>query len=138
MSKNLFNFDAEFKLGIDSIDNEHVKLVNMLNEVHALLSEGKRNDARNYFNQTLSSYVIEHFANEEKFMEGIGFPAIDEHRKIHENFKKTFQDLQPSIEASDDAAFRQALTDAFTWIISHIGKTDRKYATYYFSTQAKG
>ena len=128
---NLFDFDKEFRLGIDSVDNEHVRLVDMLNQVHALLSEGKRDEARQFFTQTLSGYVNEHFANEEKFMQSIGYPALDEHRKIHENFKKSFQELVPQIASADEAAFRKALTDAFTWIITHIGKTDRKYASFY-------
>ncbi len=136
MTKKLFNFDAEFRLGIEAVDNEHVKLVDMLNEVHILLSEGKKDQARQFFGETLSAYVVEHFANEERFMASIGFPQLEDHRKIHENFKKSFQALRPQIEQADDAAFRQALTDAFTWLITHIGKTDRKYATYYFSRNA--
>jgi hemerythrin-like metal-binding protein len=133
MAKELFNFDLEFKLGIEAIDNEHIKLVNMLNQVHALLSEGKKNEARIYFGQTLSAYVNEHFSNEEKFMADIGYPALDEHKKIHENFKKSFQELAPTIESFDETAFRKALSDTFTWIISHIGKTDKKYVTFFVS-----
>ena len=136
MAKKLFDFDSEFRLGIDSVDNEHVKLVDMLNEVHALLSDGKRKEAKQYFNEALSSYVNEHFANEEKFMESIGFPFINEHRKIHENFKQSFYELRPRVEASDDAAFRSALSDAFTWLIAHIGRTDKKYATFYLEKSA--
>lgn len=133
MGKKLFDFDAEFKLGIDSVDSEHIKLVDMLNDVHALLSEGKRDEARRYFNETLATYVNEHFANEERFMESIGFPFLDAHRKIHENFKNSFHELQPLIASYDEAAFRKALNDAFTWIIAHIGKTDKRYATFYLS-----
>ncbi len=136
MSKPLFDFEAEFRIGIESVDNEHVKLVDMLNQVHALLSEGKKDDARRYFSETLSSYVNEHFANEEQFMESIAFPGLDEHKKIHENFRQSFKNLLPLIETYDDAAFRSALTDAFTWIISHIGRTDKRYARHYFANKA--
>jgi hemerythrin len=133
MAKKLFDFDAEFKLGIEEVDNEHVKLVDMLNQVHFLIGDGKKDEARSYFNVTLSAYVDEHFANEEKFMESFGYPALEEHKKIHENFKKSFQELKPQIESFDDAAFRKALADTFAWILSHIGKTDRRYAKYYLS-----
>jgi hemerythrin-like metal-binding protein len=133
MAKKIFDFDLEFKLGIEAIDNEHIKLVDMLNQTHELLSEGKKEEARVYFGQTLSAYVNEHFANEEKFMQGIGYPAFDEHKKIHDNFKQSFQELAPTIESFDEAAFHKALSDAFTWIISHIGKTDKKYVTFYVS-----
>jgi hemerythrin len=135
MAKKLFDFDSEFRLGIESVDSEHVKLVDMLNEVHTLLSEGKRDEARRHFNEALSSYIDEHFANEEKFMEGIGFPHLAEHKKIHENFRQSFYGLRPLVESSDDVAFRSALSDAFTWLIAHIGKTDKKYAIFHLEKQ---
>jgi hemerythrin len=103
----------------------------MLNQVYALLSEGQKEAARQYFTETLSSYVNEHFANEEQFMASFGYPGLEEHKKIHENFKKTFQDLVPQIASADETAFRKALTHAFTWIITHIGKTDKRYAAAY-------
>lgn len=136
MASKLFDFDKEFRLGIEAVDKEHIRLVDLLNEVHALLSEGKRDEARRHFSGTLSSYVDEHFVNEERFMESIGFPYLEEHRKIHENFRNSFLALKPQIETYDEAAFRKALTDAFTWIITHIGKTDRRYATFYFSQKS--
>jgi hemerythrin-like metal-binding protein len=108
----------------------------MLNQVHVLLSEGKKSEAVAYFRETLSSYVNEHFANEEQFMTEIDFPGIDDHKKIHDNYRQSFNDLLPLIETYDDTAFRSALTDAFTWIISHIGRTDRRYAKFYFDQQA--
>lgn len=135
MAKKLFNFENEFRLGIEEMDNEHIKLVDMLNEVHALLSEGKRDEARRYFSETLSNYVDEHFSDEEQFLERIGFPGLEAHKKIHETFKASFRELQPKIESYDEAAFRSALNDTFTWIIVHIGKTDRKYAKFYFAQQ---
>ena len=134
---NLFNFDDEFKLGIQAADMEHSQLVDMLNRTHELLSENKREEARNYFNTTLGEYVHEHFSNEEKFLESIHYPDLENHKKIHANFRKSFEELAPRIATADDAAFRQAMTDTFVWIINHIGKTDKKYAKFYFEKQAK-
>ncbi|WP_322509216.1 hemerythrin family protein [Anaerolinea sp.] len=135
MAGKMFNFDVEFKLGIDSVDQEHQVLVDLLNQVYELIGEGKRDEARKYFNETLSRYVHEHFSHEEAFMEQIGFPQIEEHRKIHENFRNSFEALRPSIESADDTAFRKALNDAFTWIITHIGKTDKRYAQFYHASR---
>ena len=131
MAQDLFNFDAEFKLGIDPIDQEHVKLVNMLNAVQRLLGEGKKPEAIEYFSLTLARYVGSHFAHEEAFMASISYPQLEEHAKIHANFTKSFMESLPKLATYDDAAFRGALTDAFTWIINHIGRTDRKYAKFY-------
>jgi hemerythrin len=133
MAKDLFNFEVEFKLGIETIDQEHLKLVNMLNAVNRLISEGKKNEAIEYFSLTLAQYVTVHFANEEKFMASFHFPQLEDHAKIHKLFKKSFLESLPKLASYDEASFRAALTDAFTWIINHIGRTDRKYAQFYMA-----
>jgi hemerythrin len=133
MAKDLFNFEAEFKLGIEAVDKEHVKLVNMLNAVHSLVTEDKKAEAIEYFSLTLAHYVVDHFVHEEEFMASIGYPQLEEHKKIHQNFKKSFIQSLPKLASYDEAAFRAALTDTFTWIISHIGRTDRKYAKFYLA-----
>jgi len=137
MVKDLFNFEAEFKLGIEAIDQEHLKLVNMLNAVHRLVSDGKKTEAIEYFSLTLANYVGSHFAHEEAFMASFGYPQLEEHAQIHKNFKKSFMQSLPKLASYDETAFRAALTDAFTWIINHIGRTDRKYAKFYLA-QSKG
>lgn len=136
MSKPLFDFQAEFLLGIAEIDAEHRMLVDLLNETHALISSGQSEAARQRFVETLSTYVDQHFTNEEAFMQQIGFPGIEDHRKIHENFKASFNELKPLIVTYDDEAFRKALGDAFAWIVTHIGKTDRRYARFYLESRS--
>ena len=133
MTNEYFNFDLEFKLGIEAVDVEHMRLVDMLNRVHAMLAEGRRDEAQAYFHQTLGAYVNEHFANEEKFMAGFGYPALEEHKKIHADFRRSFEELAPAIAALDRDAFEKALNDTYMWIIAHIGKVDKRYVTYYVS-----
>lgn len=133
MAKKLFDFDAQLKLGVEAMDNQHIKLVDMINDVQTLLNEGRKDEARSYFVKTLSAYIVEHFSNEEQFLESIGYPSIIEHKRIHQNYRKSFQDLSPLIELKDDDAFREAISDTYKWIVGHIGKTDRKYAEFYLS-----
>jgi len=135
MAKPIFNFNEEFRLGIEEVDREHIKLVSMLNDVYELLNNDKKDQAREMFTTLLSNYVVEHFSHEETFMQSIGYPALAEHKRIHDNFKSDFNRLKPSIESADAAAFRKALADTFAWIIGHIGKTDRKYAEFYLKTK---
>jgi hemerythrin len=130
LASPLFNFEQEFKLGIPEMDEEHIVLVNMLNEVHEFIRTGQKVKAGQYFKDTLAAYVATHFSDEEAFMEKIGYPQLNEHRTIHANYKQSVEEILPKIDALDDAAFRSALTDTYTWIINHIGKTDRRYAIF--------
>ena len=131
----LFNFDQKYKFGIPEVDNEHSKLVDILNDVNDLLVQGKRDDGRKLFKEKLTDYINTHFRNEEKFLEKMGYPDLEEHKKVHIAFKESFNSLTPSITSSDEAAFRKALNDGYMWLISHIGMTDKKYANFYLSRQ---
>lgn len=126
----LFNFDNEFKLGIEHIDTEHAGLVNMLNEVHNLIRANEKTKAREYFRETLSAFIGQHFAHEEAFLQEIGYPQIEEHKKIHAQFRQSMEATLSHLDSEDENAFRNGLSDVYTWIINHIGKTDRKYAAF--------
>lgn len=130
-SYQMFDFDARFRLGIEGVDDEHEELVNMLNNVSKLLDEDKLREATTYFTENLSDYVDEHFSNEEKFMEDIGYPDLEAHKRAHKKFQDSFNELKPKIEQYDEDAFRKSLLDTFLWLISHTGKTDKDYADYY-------
>ena len=137
MAETLFNFEKQFKFGIDEVDSEHIVLVEMLNRTQELLNQNKRDEALNYFNETLSAYVHEHFSNEEAFMASFNFPDLNKHKIIHSNFRRSVETLKPKIAAGDNAAFRQALRDTYMWVLSHIGGADKKYADYYLEQKNK-
>ena len=131
MTQKLFDFEEEFKFGIDEVDNEHIILVDMLNRTQELLNQNKRDEALNYFSETLSSYVHEHFANEEAFMASFDFPDLNRHKIVHSNFRRSVDTWKPKIVSGDNAAFRRALSDTYMWVVAHIGGLDREYADYY-------
>ena len=110
----------------------------MLNDAFNLIKENKKKEAQLLFSDTLAKYVNEHFHNEEKFMEQIVFPELEDHRRVHANFKKTFLKLKAEIESShEENNCRRIFTDTFTWIINHIGKTDKKFADFYLNNYLK-
>ncbi|WP_340695348.1 hemerythrin domain-containing protein [Hydrogenobacter thermophilus] len=75
-------------------------------------------------------YVEYHLTREEKFMETIGYPELERHKKAHENFRKVVFDLVHHIEEGELHAFKEALAMAWGWLVGHIGKVDKKYGEY--------
>ena len=63
MAYQMFDFNAKYRFGIDEMDRDHKQLVDMLNHVSHVLDQGKIKEAAEHFNQMLSVYVAEHFAN---------------------------------------------------------------------------
>ncbi len=63
-------------------------------------------------------------------MEKIGYPELDNHRKVHDMFRREVYNLASYIEKGDSKAFREALSYALGWLYTHIAKTDKKYGIY--------
>lgn len=131
MNNQLFDFEKEFKFGIDEIDEQHASLVKMISEIQIMFKENRKEEAAGYFFEKITLYITDHFTHEESFMENIGYPQLDDHRKVHANFRKNMEKSIGLISQGDEAAFRDALSDVYLWILTHIGKTDRKYADFY-------
>lgn len=126
----ILKFDDGLKTGVPHMDEEHETLITLLNRVGMLLKNGERDKAVDFFKNTLTNYVEIHLKNEEAFMESIGYPHLEEHKKIHDIFRKEVQRLLPAIEGGDYHAFTQALALSWGWLYNHIAKTDKKYGEY--------
>jgi hemerythrin len=129
-SINIVEFDDSLLTHVEEMDEQHMRLVALLNNVYELLKEGKREEAIELFKREILSYVEYHLSEEERFMEKIGYPELDQHRKVHDMFRREIYHLAPYIEEGDPKAFREALSYAWGWLYNHITKTDKKYAIY--------
>jgi len=123
-------FDDNLLTHVEEMDKQHMRLVALLNNVYELLKEGKKEEAIELFKREILSYVEYHLSEEEKFMEKIGYPELDHHRKVHDMFRREIYNLAPYMEKGDPKAFREALSYVWGWLYNHIAKTDKKYGIY--------
>jgi hemerythrin len=126
----MIEFDDSLLTHVEEMDKQHMRLVALLNNVYELLKEGKREGAIEFFKREILSYAEYHLSEEEKFMEKIGYPELDNHRKVHDIFRKEIYNLATHIENGNPEAFRQALSYTWGWLYKHIAKTDKKYGIY--------
>ena len=127
----LIEWDKSFEVGVKEMDEQHRKLVEMLNHVYELLEKGKREEAKRYFIHEILNYFETHFNAEEEFMKSINYPDLENHLKAHENFRKVMNSLISKIEEGKEHEFREAVALAWGWLYSHIQKVDKKYGEYY-------
>ncbi|WP_456381692.1 bacteriohemerythrin [Persephonella sp.] len=126
----LIEWSEELELGIPEIDQQHRKLVEMLNEFYTELEEGHQKEAVEHFLKNLEDYLHYHLDYEEKFMEEKGFPETDNHKKVHQMFKNLYAEEKQRYLEGDSKALRELVAFTFSWLFSHIMKTDKKYAEY--------
>jgi len=127
---NMLQFTEELLTGVPEMDLQHKTLVDLLNQVYQLLMDGDRASAQKLFKEKLLDYVETHLSEEEKFMESIGYPELEAHKRLHETFRKEIIRLAPAIEEGSKKAFEQALALSWGWLYTHITKADKKYGAF--------
>ncbi|MCL6473035.1 MAG: bacteriohemerythrin [Firmicutes bacterium] len=122
----------ELSTGVNEIDNQHKELINLVNSLHASLSQGKGKEVVDDAVRFLANYVVEHFKNEEGLMlkhKYIGYPA---HKREHENFVNYFNSLVSDYNAASNTSFlainlQRSVVD---WLVNHIMKVDKEMAKF--------
>lgn len=112
-----------FKINLPEIDNEHKHLFSLVARLE-LANIGPTIDE-------LLTYVVTHFSHEQQLMETSGYPAFDEHLKLHEQFSGAVADF---LGAGDEwTAERVEDLRKFLnrWLIGHIMTHDLRFGNWY-------
>jgi hemerythrin len=118
--------------GIDEIDAQHREL---FARVGALLVAARTQRSREEvvrLLEFLGTYVVEHFASEERTMEAAGYPKYGGHRAEHLQFVKELSILRHELETEGPShLFVIRVGNRVTeWLREHIYRTDRILADW--------
>ncbi|HMA51372.1 MAG TPA: hemerythrin domain-containing protein [Magnetospirillaceae bacterium] len=114
------------KIGDPELDAEHKKFIALLNLIERGLQQKDVSPAVDIFEELLI-YVETHLPAEEAYMERIGYPGLEDHKVLHEEFAYNFYVLLGRFRASiDDAERRRHVVKLAEmvreWLIDHILK----------------
>jgi hemerythrin len=114
-----------YKIGHDEIDDQHLKLFGMINDLLAARGTAAMTDSA----VKLSDFTIWHFSNEEKLMKSIAYPEMDSHVAQHQSLLSRLTEISDRIANGtiDRLVLEAFLTD---WLLKHIASTDSKLAIY--------
>lgn len=118
----------DLAVGNSFIDGDHQKLIDMVNRLHVLMSEGKGKDVLGKVLHNLVTYTKEHFRREEDLMRKISFPGLADHKAEHEKLLAQVLELQMKFESGAATLSIQVLHFLRDWLINHIGKSDKELA----------
>ena len=81
----------------------------------------------------MADYADFHFKEEEKLQEEVEYPAIDEHKAKHEEFRKAVGELYEMLQEEEGPtpAFVEAVRkNVVNWLVNHIKSFDVSVASY--------
>ena len=116
-------------VGIDSIDNEHKKLISILAKLLSAANEKLSNSVIDQIFTELEFYVIQHFKNEEQILEEVAYENIEEHKKFHQMFVNKLPQLKQEWLEKDSFETAEKISSFLhKWIVHHILEEDLDYA----------
>ena len=127
----LIKWEDKYSVGIESMDNQHKKLVQMINDIFDdLRSEGTHESLMKII-EGLVEYTQVHFKAEEAVFEKFGYEETEEHKEEHKKFIKQIADFKKGFEEGKIPMTMDIITFLEGWLFSHIMGTDQKYGEFF-------
>ena len=120
------HWSSDLDTGIESIDKQHQRIVDYVNELNSANSSGDMAITNRVLNE-LVDYTITHFAFEEELQEKAGYPFLKAHKRVHEIFAKRVAEFQKRAAAGENVA-PEVLSMLKIWLVNHIKGDDADYA----------
>ena len=98
--------------------------------VVTLTALNEANNIENVINE-LISYTGTHFADEEKLLNEINFPDLDEHKKLHSFFTHRIEQFRKDYSSGDLELSTHIMEFLWGWLLEHILMADKKYGEHF-------
>ncbi len=133
---SLIVWNSELSVGVPSIDNQHKKLVTLLNQLHDAMMGGKGKEVVGPVLKGLIEYTGTHFKHEEDLFARTGYPEAAAHKKEHADLVRKVVEIQEKYETSGPGILTiQVMSFLKDWLTKHIQGTDKRYVPH---LQSKG
>jgi hemerythrin len=128
-----------FDTYIPEVDEQHKKLVAMINQLDDSLKQGK-----GLVNETVGAVLIElvdytgyHFEAEERIMQEYSFDGYLEHKKLHKSLKRDIAGLLKRMKKGESINVLEMTSFLAEWLVNHIIKEDQKFGRVFEAAKAK-
>lgn len=138
-SIDIFPWNENFNTGVPQIDEQHKKLVQLLNRLASYVAfHDGIPDLEQIFDE-LADYAVYHFKEEERIWHQYlpDEPVELEHKRIHQIFVETIAVTRAKIRTTSDNIIIEELLSFLTrWLATHILENDRFLAAIVINLQS--
>lgn len=130
IKENPCEFSDEYLTGNSLIDAEHRTLFEISEKAYRLVKNSvAKEDIPAIMNilQELKEYTVDHFQDEEEYMESIKYEGLDAQKRAHDAFIYKLENVKASdIEKNPKEYMVELIKFLLSWLINHICKMDKK------------
>ena len=127
----LINWNNELSVNVQIIDEQHKKLIELINELQEAMKSGKGKDVLGKILTGLITYTAAHFKTEETYFAQYGYPDAENHKKEHLAFVKKVTDFKDGFDKKQLSLTIEIMNFLRDWLQKHIQGTDKGYSKFF-------
>ena len=122
-----FEWSNDLSVNVKEIDDEHRKLVGMINTLNEAMLSHKGREAQKATIDAMVDYAATHFAREERYMQEFRYQGYQAHRVEHQKFTAKALELQDRADRAGFILTLEIVDFLKAWLQNHIMGTDKRY-----------
>ena len=133
----LITWSDTYSVQVSQFDDQHKKLIEMVNDLHDSMKVGKGKEALGKILKSLIQYTAMHFSSEERLMKQHNYPDYEQHKKEHNQLVMKVQDVQKKYLEGSAILSQEVMNFLKEWLRNHIQGEDKKYGIFFNSIGVK-
>ena len=126
----LMAWSDQLSVNVEQVDSQHKKLVELLNNFHDAMKQGKGKEAMGQTFSELLKYTVYHFGTEEEYFKKYAYPAFVAHKREHEALTKQATELSERHSRGEAVISADTMTFLKNWLHDHIMGSDKKFGPF--------
>jgi hemerythrin-like metal-binding protein len=128
---SLVKWSDALSVGVPSLDDQHKKMLGLLNQLHDGMMSGKDKMALGEVLKTLIASTAMHFKYEEDLLARSGYPDGPSHRNEHAELARQIQSIRREYETIGPSAMTiPVMSFLKNWLTAHILGADMRYRSH--------
>jgi len=124
----LIEWNNKMSVGVEEIDVQHKKLVEIINDLHDALKNNSYAEVLKPIFVELVEYTKTHFSTEEAIMEKAGYEDLENHKKQHQRFVAKMERMKNRCYQGKEEISVELSSFLSSWMIGHILHSDKEYS----------
>lgn len=115
------------------LNEQHQLLLHHYNLLHESLLHDSPEETGRTKKRVLAAmvaYALEHFEAEERYLESLDYPELEQHRRAHRDFREKIAAINRDLQEDRIVLSTSVMKFLRNWISEHFAGEDQKYRRY--------
>ena len=127
---SLITWNDSLSVGFEPIDEQHRRLVELINKLHSAMAQGKGSQTLGSVLDGLIDYVQTHFASEEAMMQINHYPGYAAQKSQHIALTRQVLELRSQFATGQTVITIDVMKFLKDWLVDHIQGSDKPLGAY--------